>query len=225
MTSPRFVQNFRGGRAFLVGLTEGHGLTLATTLGKLGLQVERGPCDAAALEALAAAIHPDSDVIFVDGDTDVPGVPPLGGADRLPLAPIIALLGVETPGRLRALMTLGATAFMRKPVQAASVYSTLYLGVNQHRMRRRLDEVIAGHEERRRGRPSLIKAILALTRQGRTDEAAYEFLRRDAMRERLSVEAYSDIYLARLQAAQSTSSPTALAVEEEEAPTTQGSIS
>jgi AmiR/NasT family two-component response regulator len=210
MTLPRLVQNFSGNRALLVGIADPTAATLETVLGRLGLCAERIAPNEAALEQAAASIQADGDVIIVDGDTDIPGYAPLGRSGQIPGAPVVALVGVEAPGRLRALLALGATAFIRKPVQQSGVYSALFLGINQYRMRRHLTELIADHEQRRRGRRGLVKAILALVDCGMNDDAAYELLRREAMRERLSVEAYSEAFIGRLEeAASETGSPAA----------------
>jgi AmiR/NasT family two-component response regulator len=110
--------------------------------------------------------------------------------------PVIGLLGVEAPGRLRALMALGATAFLRKPVYGPAVYSAVFLAVNAHRERRHLRAQIAAHDRRRSGRRFVIKTVLALMqRDGCDDEQAYEVLRRAAMRERVSIESYCETWL------------------------------
>jgi two-component system, response regulator PdtaR len=193
MTLPRLVQNFSGTRAFLIGVPETAQPVLISVLGKLGLCAETLEPTAAALEALA--VQGEGHVLIVDGDADVPGAGPLARVAGLTAAPVVALVGVETPGRLKALMTLGATAFIKKPVQPSGVYSALFLGINQYRMRRSLTATIADHEERRRGRRGLVKAIIRLVEQGLDDDAAYDMLRREAMRARLSVEAYSELFL------------------------------
>jgi AmiR/NasT family two-component response regulator len=113
----------------------------------------------------------------------------------LPLVPVIALVGVETPGRLRSLMGMGATALIKKPVQHSGVYSALFLGINEHRVRRHQAEIISDYEQRRQGRRAMVKAILHFVEQGLDDDAAYELLRREAMRARLSIEAYCDAFL------------------------------
>jgi two-component system, response regulator PdtaR len=193
MTLARLVQNFSGSRAYLIGVSETAGPVLISVLGKLGLSAQTVEPSVTALDGLA--VQGEGDVLIVDGDADVPAAGPLSRAAGLPGAPVVALVGVETPGRLKALMGLGATAFIKKPVQPSGVYSALFLGINQYRMRRSLSDIIASHEERRRGRRGLVKSILRLTEQGIDDEAAYELLRREAMRARLSVEAYCELFL------------------------------
>jgi len=45
-----------------------------------------------------------------------------------PPAPIIGLVGIGTPGRLKGLLNIGCTAFLGKPVHDAAVYSGLFIG-------------------------------------------------------------------------------------------------
>lgn len=195
MTAPRIVQNFSGNRAFLVGISGAALATLSTVLGKLGLTTEALEPSAETLSRLRLALVADRDVLFVDGDLELPQVGPFDRSTGLPPVPVIALVGLETPGRLKSLVAVGATAFIKKPVQQGGVYSALFLGSNEHRMRRHQAEVIAAHEQRRLGRRDVVKAILHLVRLGHDDDAAYELLRRDAMRARLSVEAYCSAFL------------------------------
>ena len=191
MTGPRLIQNFSGTRALLIGVPDVAAVLLRGVLSQLGLTVEAVEATPEALKALAAGVHYERDILIVDGDADVPVVEPLAGTSRLALAPVIALVGVETPGRLRMLVGLGATAFIRKPVQQSGIYSALFLGINGYRSRRFIEELIAEHEERRRGRRALVKAVVKLMGQEFDDDAAYELLRKSAMRSRLTVEAYS----------------------------------
>ena len=195
MTTPRLVQNFSGNRAILLGGSAGSSATLPMVLARLGLATEFLEPTEEALGALVPTLVPDRDILIVDGDVEVPHAGPFDRSLGLPLVPVIALVGVETPGRLKSLMAMGATAFIKKPVQQGGVYSALFLGCNEHRMRRHQGEIINDYEQRRQGRRAVVKAILHLVGQGLDDDAAYEVLRREAMRARLSIEVYSDAFL------------------------------
>ena len=106
---------------------------------------------------------------------------------------MIGLVGVEAPSRLRTLVTAGATAFLPKPVYGGSVYSALYLGVNEHARRARLQADLDELEARRRLRRHVIRAVVDLmAARGIDDEAAYQIIRREAMRERLGLETYCE---------------------------------
>lgn len=188
MTAPRLVQNFRDIRAIIVADPCAQLDALVTTLGRLGLCVQRlQPAEAG---AAFATLHEDRDVLLVDGDlADPVAVPTSSGG--LPQAPVIGLVGIEAPGRLRAIMGLGATALLRKPVHAAAVYSALYLCVNEHRRRREMERRIARQETRLQGRRYVIRAAVQLAvRHGLDDDHAYAVLRRESMRARQSLEAY-----------------------------------
>jgi AmiR/NasT family two-component response regulator len=192
MSAPARIQNFSGLRALVVSRqTEEQPLEAA--LQRLGISAAfHGPDDAWP-EALSRA----HDLLIIESDLHPRGV---AGAQEAGIAdvPVIGLLGVEAPGRLRALMALGATAFLRKPVYAPAVYPAVYLAVNAHRERQHLRAQLAAHDRRRGGRRFLIKAIIALMRRDECGEdLAYEILRRAAMRERLSIEAYCELWLER----------------------------
>ncbi|WP_425228853.1 ANTAR domain-containing response regulator [Sphingomonas sp.] len=189
MTAPRLVQNFRGVRAVIVADPCAQLDSLVTTLGRLGLDVQRlPPADA---DGRFAALHEDRDVLFVDGDLADPVTVPMSATGCLPRAPVIGLVGIEAPGRLRTIMGLGATALLRKPVHTAAVYSALYLCVNEHRRRRELERRIERQEMRLQGRRHVIRAAVQLAvRHGLDDDRAYAVLRRESMRARQSLEAY-----------------------------------
>lgn len=194
MMQPRLVQNFRGGRAFIV-VNEATAIEpLVVTLGKLGVQIAGVHSDPREIDP--ASLQADQHFVFLDGDLQCPIAWPLSSIAQLPPAPLVGLVGVEAPSRLRALVQAGATAFLRKPVHGATVYSALYIAVNQYRQRRELEQCIDEHDRRRRGRRHVIKAVLSLVQaRGIDDETAYDILRRDSMRERQSLEQYCEAFL------------------------------
>ncbi|WP_375465183.1 ANTAR domain-containing response regulator [uncultured Methylobacterium sp.] len=192
MTSPGLIQNFRGMQALLVTASGTDTGLLAATLMKLGLTVasvrlagEAFPLDLTGLEA-------ERHLVIVDGDLPMPNSPASVVSD-LPPVPVLGLVGVEAPSRLKGLLQLGATGLLRKPIHGASVYAALYLAVNAYGRRRVLEERLARHEKRRLGRRYLVKAILRLMQEhGLDDDAAFETLRRDAMRARQPLEEHCE---------------------------------
>ncbi len=191
--SPRLVQNFSGSRAIICASECSSIEPLVRTLANLGLGVEQRGLTERPIADEAPSLNPDRDILFLDGDTDVSATWPGPLLGLLPPVPVIALVGHEAPSRLKALMQCGATAFLRKPVHGAGVYSALFVGVNEHRHRRHLEARLSEHESRRRGRRALIKAIVQLVRQeGMDDETAYDFLRKESMRSRQSIEAFCE---------------------------------
>ncbi len=85
-------------------------------------------------------------------------------------------------------------------MHGAGVYSALFVGVNEHRHRRHLEARLSEHESRRRSRRALIKAIVHLVREGGLDdETAYEFLRKESMKSRQSVEAFCEAFVRQIE--------------------------
>jgi len=189
MTEPRLLQNFSGGRAIVVTDRASSLDILTTSLDRLG--VTTNPADI--VESVAAidlaALQPDRDVIFIDGDISDAAVLPRSAIGRLPPAPVIGLLGVSAPSRLKALMRAGATSFLRKPVHGAAVYPALFVGVNEYRRHRHLEALLEDQDRRRRGRRNLVKAIVrTMSEYGIDDDEAYDLLRRRSMKMRQTME-------------------------------------
>ncbi|GAN46645.1 ANTAR domain-containing response regulator [Methylobacterium radiotolerans] len=192
MTTPRLIQNFSGAQALLIAPPSTATDVLASTLMKLGLTVASVVPAGEAPWLDLDSLDPEHHIVVVDGDLPLPGLAASAVPD-LPPVPVVGLVGVEAPSRLKGLLQLGATGLLRKPIHGASVYAALFLAVNEHNRRRLLEERIARHEERRRGRRHVVKAILRLMQEhGLDDDAAYEALRRDAMRARQPLEAYCE---------------------------------
>ncbi|HBM62776.1 MAG TPA: ANTAR domain-containing protein [Pseudomonas sp.] len=187
----RLVQNFSRRRALLISSDERTIATLGTTLGKLGLQVCQLPLENDRIRLPAEALDPKRDVLFLDGDLPFP-LDEEYCARTLPPAPLIGLVGMEAPSRLKLLMQAGATSFIRKPVHGSSVFSALYLGINEYGKIQFLLQRSEQHERKRPQRRALIKAILEVMRiQAVDDEEAYQWLRRTSMQNRMNIEDFS----------------------------------
>ena len=202
MTAAARIQNFNGFHALVMSAQTDANQPLATALLRLGLSIAFHDPEA----GWPADLDPDRDLMIIEGDLHPRGI---AGDEAAAVAdvPVIGLLGVEAPGRLRALMALGATAFLRKPVYGPAVYPAIFLAVNTQRERRHLRAQLAAHDGRRAGRRFVVKAVLGLMRRdGCDDEQAYEVLRRAAMRQRLAIETYCEIWLAE-EAAEATTAP------------------
>lgn len=192
MTNPRLIQNFSGAQALLIAPPGTATEVLAGTLMKLGLTVASIVPAGEAPWLDFESLDPERHIVIVDGDLPLPGIAASAVSD-LPPVPVVGLVGVEAPSRLKGLLQLGATGLLRKPIHGASVYAALFLAVNEHNRRRVLEERLARHEERRRGRRHVVKAILRLMQEyGLDDDAAYEVLRRDAMHARQPLETYCE---------------------------------
>jgi AmiR/NasT family two-component response regulator len=185
VTAQRLIQNFRHSRGILWAGAEFNSETLERTLAKLGVALTRIE------DADLALLDHNRDIFFVDGDQFFnPAVlMPVGSA--LPPAPTVGIVGIEAPSRLKLLAEVGVTAFLRKPIHAATIYSALFLGVNNYRRLRAMELRLAEHDRRRHGRRFVIKAVVALVQQhGLTDDEAYAQLRRECMRRRVGIEEF-----------------------------------
>lgn len=194
MSDPRIIQNFVGYRALIVTDQRAAMSRLDTMLAKLGLTPDYPAIADGRLQLDTEAMDADQDVLFIDTDIDV--AINLAPDQKIAPFPVIGIVGVEAPSRLRALMQLGATAILRKPVHGGSVYSALFVGINEFRRRRDLMERLGEHDRRRRIRRHLATAILALMKTSGCDEnQAYDRLRRESMRRRVSLEDYCENFI------------------------------
>jgi len=188
----RLVQNFRGRRGVFWGTPGAATETLQPALARLGMTLVRLP------DLEPASLCPERDVLLVDGDSMLDRALVARPVGTLPTAPAIGLVGVEAPSRLKALSDIGVTAFLRKPVHGSAVYSSLFLAVNSYRRLRALEDQVAEHDRRRRGRRFVVKAVLELVQtRGMSDDEAYAVLRRESMRQRLGIEDYAEALVLR----------------------------
>jgi AmiR/NasT family two-component response regulator len=181
--SRRLVQNFRGVRALVALAPDRHRAVLLETLVKLGLRVA-----AAEPPGLADALEAAELVLF-DGDADA------GEGELLPWlpgtapVPLIAVMGLETPSRLQRAFDHLPCAVLHKPVRPNGIYTALFFAMNEHRRRQEQAAVLAALEARHDARRFVIKAVLRLMqRHAIDDEQAYRLLRKESMRQRLTVE-------------------------------------
>ncbi len=194
----RLLQNFKGGRALVVTERCGWEGTLETTLAKLGVATEYPEIVGGRAQIDVGALQAERDILFIDGDIEGAVAIEVNPASRLPPIPVIGLVGVEAPSRLKALVNLGATSFLRKPVHGGAVYASLFMGINQFLLRSDMYARLQDLEVRRRGRRSVIRAIILLMQQSGCDEdSAYSQLRRESMRARQNLEFYCEEFLSR----------------------------
>jgi AmiR/NasT family two-component response regulator len=187
MTTHRLIQNFRRSQGLLWASADFNADVLERTLLKLEVSLRRVE------QVRASELDPDRDIVFVDADQPINPAPLLQPGTSLSAAPVVGIVGVEAPSRLRLLAEAGATAILRKPIQASTVYSALFLGVNNHRRLKSAETRLAIVDRKRRGRRFLIKAVLALVQtRGLTDDDAYAELRRESMRRRFDLEEFCE---------------------------------
>ncbi|ORE95167.1 ANTAR domain-containing protein [Aurantimonas sp. 22II-16-19i] len=208
MAVPRYIQNFSRRRAILVSDDPRVGAALSPILSRLGLTICQKATAEGPIELSPADLDPGLDVILVDGDLPrMPVVPRSGSGDAGPFVPVVGLVGVEAPSRLKTLLQLGATAFLAKPIHAGSVYSALYLAVNEHARKAELSSALDDHEQRRRQRRFVIKAVLKVMQERSCDDdAAFVHLRNQSMHARVSIEQYCQ-YVVQRSATRNESDP------------------
>ncbi|PZQ82244.1 MAG: ANTAR domain-containing protein [Ancylobacter novellus] len=211
--APRLLQNFNGGRAYIVTSNHTAVEALEKTLGKLGVAASYPALVDGCADIDIGALQAERDILFIDGDLDNPVALDINAGSRQPPVPVIGLVGVEAPSRLKHLINLGASAFLRKPVQGAAVYTALFLGINQFLLRGDLRTRLDDMDRRRRGRRAVVKAIIArMTATGVDDDEAYEWLRRESMRSRQTLEDFCEAFLK--ARAEALDEPTQLQVPE-----------
>lgn len=181
----RLRQNFSQVRATILQAPDRNRAVLTETLVKLGLKVSAvdpagdGECHAAVLER--------ADVVFFDADiAEAPQLP--SGVDLAPV-PLVVIVGLETPSRLQRAFELGPSAVLHKPIRSSGIYSALFFAMNEHSRRTDALERLKAMEGRRGARRFVHKALLQLMHEhGIDDEQAYSMLRKESMRQRLTVE-------------------------------------
>jgi AmiR/NasT family two-component response regulator len=107
-------------------------------------------------------------------------------------APIIALIGTETPSRLKWLLDLKPASFLIKPLRSAGLYTALVVAFDS--AQRRIDEAarIERLEDRIRCRRVVFAAILQVMRtHDRSESEAFTLIRQTAMRHRTTIEQLS----------------------------------
>jgi AmiR/NasT family two-component response regulator len=174
----------RGRRALMVMRDEREISIVRRQLGRLGMTVsEHDPAE-------PPPPNQTVDVILMDAD----GIPIK--SDHATLwkgnVPIIALIGTETPSRLKWLLDLRPASFLIKPLRSAGLYTALVVAFDS--AQRRIDEAahIEKLEDRIRSRRVVFAAVLQIMRGHDMSEAdAFALIRQTAMRHRTTIEVLS----------------------------------
>jgi len=174
----------RGRHALLIIKDERDLAIVRRQLGRLGMSVsETDP------EQLAAPATP-IDVIVLDADS-IPIKSDPASALKCD-APVIALIGTETPSRLKWLLDLQPASFLVKPLRSAGLYTALVVAFDCAQRRSEEAAHIERLEMRIRSRRVVLAAVLQLMRSHALSEAdAFTLLRQTAMRHRTTIEQLS----------------------------------
>jgi AmiR/NasT family two-component response regulator len=174
----------RGRRALAVMRDERELSVLRRQLGRLGMTIAE--CDPDETRAPTEAF----DVIIVDADI-LPANTDLSGVRRSGI-PAIALVGTETPSRLKGLLELEPACFLVKPLRSAGLYSALVLAFDVAQKRIEASKRIKRLEDRVRSRRVVLAALLQVMRRHDLSEPdAFAWIRRTAMERRTTIEQLS----------------------------------
>jgi len=136
----------------------------------------------------ALECHPD--VALVDDEF----LPLTSSAQRaLPgRCPVIALLGTETPSRLKLVLELDPASFLVKPLRSAGIYAALVMAFERTERTNELKQQVAKLEDRLRSRRVVLAAVLQVMHSHSLAEpAAFALIRRAAMEQRKTIEQMS----------------------------------
>ena len=106
--------------------------------------------------------------------------------------PVIALLGTETPSRLKLVLELDPASFLVKPLRSAGIYAALVMAFERAERTNELKQQVLKLEERLRSRRVVLAAVLQVMHTHSVAEpAAFALIRRAAMEQRKTIEQMS----------------------------------
>lgn len=171
----------RGRRALIMMRDDREISIVRRQLSRLGMTVtEADP-------AQPPAADEPIDVIVLDADS-VPIKSEAAAAWKIS-APVIALIGTETPSRLKWLLELQPASFLIKPLRSAGLYTALVVAFDT--AQRRIEDAahVGKLEDRIRSRRIVFAAVLQIMRgQALSEDEAFALIRQTAMRHRTTIE-------------------------------------
>jgi AmiR/NasT family two-component response regulator len=174
----------RGRRALLVMKDERDIAIVRRQFDRLGMSVvETEPDRLRSPQDGADVIVLDADAIPIKSD---------GAMSWKINVPVIALIGTETPSRLKWLLDLHPASFLVKPLRSAGLYTALVVAFDC--AQRRIEEAarLEKLEDRIRSRRIVVAAVLQLIRaHALSEEDAFTLIRQTAMRYRTTIEQLS----------------------------------
>jgi AmiR/NasT family two-component response regulator len=174
----------RGRRALALVRDERDLSVLRGQLERLGMIFEFGEIDEARSSSNPA------DVVILDADIVPVGFDfsKVAKADT----PVIALVGTETPSRLKSLLDLEPACFLIKPLRSAGLYAAIVFGFDRAQKTADASRRIVRLEERVRARRVVLSATLLVMRRFDLSEPdAFALIRRSAMQKRFTIEQLS----------------------------------
>jgi two-component system, response regulator PdtaR len=170
------------GRKALVAIKDDRDLSIVKR------QLERLGIDIVTWERDSTPACP-TDVALIDDDF-LPLAPAMQRA--LLGGPVIALLGTETPSRLKLVLDLEPASFLVKPLRSAGIYAALVMAFERAERTNELKQQVFKLEERLRSRRIVLAAVLQVMHSHAVAEpAAFALIRRAAMEQRKTIEEMS----------------------------------
>jgi AmiR/NasT family two-component response regulator len=174
----------RGRHALVIMRDEREISIVRRQLNRLGMSVaESDPTQLAPPDSPVDVIVLDADSIPIKSDP----------APALKInAPVIALIGTETPSRLKWLLDLQPASFLIKPLRSAGLYTALVVAFDC--AQRRIGEAayVEKLEDRIRSRRIVFAAVLQVMRaHALSEDDAFALIRQTAMRHRMTIEQLS----------------------------------
>ncbi|MET4515647.1 ANTAR domain-containing protein [Bradyrhizobium sp. I1.7.5] len=106
--------------------------------------------------------------------------------------PVIALLGTETPSRLKLVFELDPASFLVKPLRSAGIYAALVMAIERSERTNELKQQVLKLEQRLRSRRVVLAAVLQVMHSHALAEpAAFALIRKSAMEQRKTIEELS----------------------------------
>ncbi|MET3992656.1 AmiR/NasT family two-component response regulator [Bradyrhizobium sp. i1.4.4] len=106
--------------------------------------------------------------------------------------PVIALLGTETPSRLKLVFELDPASFLVKPLRSAGIYAALVMAIERSERTSELKQQVVKLEQRLRSRRVVLAAVLQVMHSHALAEpAAFALIRKAAMEQRKTIEELS----------------------------------
>ena len=171
----------RGRHAVMIGRDERDISIVRRQLNRLGMTVAEADPDRLLDQEVAV------DVIVLDADS-VPIKSDATPALRANV-PVIALIGTETPSRLKWLLEQRPASFLVKPLRSAGLYTALVVAFDHAQRRTEEAAYVEKLEDRIRLRRVVFAAVLQLMRaHGLSEEDAFALIRQTAMRHRTTIE-------------------------------------
>ena len=174
----------RGRRALALIWDERELAVVRRQLDRFGMTIaECGPAGKSLTQEFADVVIIDADILPVSFDLSDAWAPG---------TPIIALVGTETPSRLKCLLELNPASFLVKPLRSAGLYAALVLAFDRAKKNCDVARRIERLEERVRARRIVLAALLQVMRRHDLAEPdAFALIRRTAMESRTTIEQVS----------------------------------